>query len=183
MPKSNAPKPINWVAVRAEYEAGGVTLRQLADKLGISKKTVERRSSKEFWAQGVRKVSAEVSAEVSAKVRGNVVSQRVQNALGDLDIINSVINSCFDAIQERPDNFKTSGEAIASLDRMLKIKLEYSDEHIQKWLLDKGYVAIPIAEFAPSIEDSENQPKSAFSNILGESEDISAPASECDQQI
>ena len=183
MPKSNALKPINWVAVRAEYEAGGITLQQLANKLGVSLRTVLRRSKKELWAKGVTQVSQEVSQKVSQGVRDRVVAQRVQNALGDLDIINSVINSCFDAIQERPDNFKTSGEAIASLDRMLKIKLEYSDEHIQKWLLSKGYVAVPIAEFAPSIEDSDKQPESAFSNILGESEDISASASECDQQV
>ena len=132
---------------------------------------------------GVHKVSTEVAMRVSEKVRDDVVSQRVQNALGDLGIINSVINSCFDAIQERPDNFKTSGEAIAALDKMLKIKLEYSDEHIQKWLLSKGYVAVPIAEFAPSVEDGKSQSESTFSNILGKSEDISAPSPECDQQV
>ena len=121
VPKSNAPKPINWIAVRAEYEAGGITLQQLADKIGVSKKTVARRSSSQAWVSGVHKVSTEVAMRVSEKVRDDVVAQRVQNALGDLGIINSVINSCFDAIQERPDNFKTSGEAIAALDKMLKI--------------------------------------------------------------
>ena len=155
VPKSNAPKPINWIAVRAEYEAGGISLRQLAQKLGVSRSTLERKSSKDGWANSEGSVKAEVKAEVTARVRADVVTQRVQNALGDLGIINSVINSCFDAIQERPNNFKTSGEAIAALDRMLKIKLEYSDEHIQKWLLSKGYVAVPIAEFASSNEMGE----------------------------
>ena len=180
VPKSNAPKPINWIAVRAEYEAGGITLQQLADKLGVSLRTVLRRSKKELWAKGVTQVSQEVSQKVSQKVREQVVAQRVQNALDDLGIINSVINSCFDAIQERPDNFKTSGEAIAALDKMLKIKLEYSDEHVQKWLLSKGYVAVPIAEFAPSIEDSDKQPESSFSDILGEAKDISASTTAAD---
>lgn len=157
MQKTTKPKPINWIAVRAEYEAGGVTLQQLADKLGVSKKTVERRSSRESWRDGVRKVSANVSAAISEKVRENVVTQRVEKALSDLDIIDEVIQSTIKAIREMPDNFKTSGESIAALDRMLKIKLEYSDERIQKWLLDKGYVAVPIAEFAPQIEMGESE--------------------------
>ena len=154
--KPPKPKPINWIAVRAEYEAGGVTLQQLADRLGVSRKTVERRSSRESWRSNVRKVSQEVSEAVSEKVREKIINQRVEKALSDLDMINSVIASTYEAIQERPDNFKTSGEAIAALDRMLKTKLEYSDEHIQKWLLDRGYVAVPISEFAPSSESAES---------------------------
>ena len=102
-------------------------------------------------------MKAEVKAEISAKVRNNIVEQRVNNALNDLDIIDSVIASTYEAIKNNPDNFKTSGEAIAALDKMLKIKLEYSDERIQKWLLDKGYVAVPIAEFAPQIEMGESE--------------------------
>lgn len=166
MLKPTKPKPINWIAVRAEYEAGGVTLQQLADRLGVSRKTVERRSSKESWRDGVRKVSETVSKEVSEKVRERIVEKRVEKALTDLDIINSVIASTYDAIRERPDNFKTSDKAIASLNRMLKTKLEFSDEHIQKWLLDKGYVAVPISEFAPQSEmgesesETENKPES-----------------------
>jgi transcriptional regulator with XRE-family HTH domain len=149
------PKPINWIAVRAEYEAGGISLRQLAQKIGVSRSTIERRSSKEGWASSEGDVKAEVKAEVSLKVRNNIVEQRVNSALNDLDIIDSVIASTYQAIRENPDSFKTSGEAIAALDKMLKIKLEYSDEHIQKWLLDKGYVAVPISEFAPSIKMGE----------------------------
>ena len=41
----------NWIVVRAEYESGGVTLQQLANRLGVSSKTVERRSSKEQWVK------------------------------------------------------------------------------------------------------------------------------------
>lgn len=156
MQKSTKSKPINWIAVRAEYEAGGISLRQLAQKIGVNRSTLERRSSKEGWAKNAGAVQAEVQAEVQAKVRENIVNQRVKKALSDLDIINEVIQSTISAIRDRPDNFKTSGEAIAALDRMLKTKLEYSDEHIQKWLLDRGYVAVPIAEFAPQSESSES---------------------------
>ncbi len=157
MPKPTKPKPINWVAIRAEYEAGGVTLQQLANRLGVSLKTVARRSSKESWRDGVQRVSKEVSNEVSKKVRDNIVSKRVEKALSDLDMINNVISLTYSAIIENPDNFKTTGEAIASLDRMQKIKLEYSQERIEKWLYDRGYVAVPIPELASTIEDNDSE--------------------------
>lgn len=152
--KPPKPKPINWVAVRAEYEAGGVTLQQLADRLGVSLKTVARRSSKESWRQGVHRVSKEVSNEVSKKVRDNVIAQKVQNALSDLDMINNLLGIAYR--ESQATEFKSAEGAFASFDRLLKTKLEYSDEHIQKWLLDRGYVAVPIAEFAPPSESSES---------------------------
>lgn len=151
VPKSNAPKPINWIAVRAEYEAGGISLRQLAEKYGVSTRTLERRSSSESWRENVEMVSAKCRQQVTDKV----IAEKVQRALSDLDMINNVIASTYDAIRENPDSFKTSGEAIAALDRLLKVKLEYSDEHIQKWLLDRGYAAIPISELATQSEMGE----------------------------
>lgn len=40
-----------WINARIEYESGGVTLSQLAHKLGVSVRTVERRSSRESWCK------------------------------------------------------------------------------------------------------------------------------------
>lgn len=157
MQKTTKPKPINWIAVRAEYEAGGVTYQQLADRLGISLRTVIRRAKKESWSKGTRDIQREMSQEVSQQVKAQIVQNRVEKRLSDLEIIDAVIASTYTAIASFPDSFKTSGEAIAALDKMLKIKLEYSDERIQKWLLDKGYVAVPIAEFAPQIEMGESE--------------------------
>ena len=184
MPKPTKPKSINWVAIRAEYEAGGVTLQQLADRLGVSLKTVARRSSKESWRDGVQRVSKEVSNEVSKKVRDNIVNKRVEKALSDLDMINNVISLTYRAIVENPDNFKTTGEAIASLDRMQKIKLEYSQERIEKWLYDRGLTIVPIAEFATPSEDQESSDAAigAFSDILRTESDIPPPIAAEDQQ-
>jgi transcriptional regulator with XRE-family HTH domain len=156
VPKTIKPKPINWIAVRAEYEAGGITLQQLADKLGVSKKTVARRCSKESWVLGVHKVSTDVSTKISEKIRNEVVIKRVEKALSDLDIINEVIGITHNYIVKNPDNFKTTGEAISSLDRMQKIKFEYSKERIEKWLYENGYIAVPISEFAPQNENRES---------------------------
>jgi transcriptional regulator with XRE-family HTH domain len=156
VPKTIKPKPINWIAVRAEYEAGGISLRQLADKLGVGRRTIERRCSKESWVQHGGNMAAEVAAEVSKKIRNEIITKRVEKTLDDLDIINEVIGITHNYIVENPDNFKTTGEAIASLDRMQKIKFEYSKERIEKWLYDNGLIAVPIAELSPQNENRES---------------------------
>jgi hypothetical protein len=91
---------------------------------------------------------------VSEKVRERVVAQRVEKALSDLDMINNLIGIAYR--ESQATEFKSAEGAFASFDRLLKTKLEYSDEHIQKWFLDKGYVAVPIAEFAPPSESAES---------------------------
>ena len=150
MPKPSKSKPINWIAVRAEYEAGGISLRQLADKLGVNKRTLERRSSKEGWVDGVGKVTAEVNAKVSAEIKGKAIAERVQKKLTDLEMIDNLLGIAYR--ESQATEFKSAEGAFASFDRLLKTKLEYSDEHIQKWLLDRGYVAVPIAEIQASTE-------------------------------
>jgi transcriptional regulator with XRE-family HTH domain len=157
VPKPTKPKPINWVAIRAEYEAGGISLRQLADKLGVNRRTLERRCSKESWVNGVGNVSAEVDAKVSAEIREKAVSQRVKKKLTDIEMIDKIISGCFDAYIENPDTFKTTGENIAAIERMFKLKLEYSQERIEKWLYDRGYVAVPIPELASTDKDNDSE--------------------------
>ncbi len=40
---------VNWPQVRADYEAGGTSLRQLAAKYGVSKTVIGERKFKEHW--------------------------------------------------------------------------------------------------------------------------------------
>jgi transposase len=40
---------VNWTQVRADYEAGGTSLRQLAAKYGVSKTVIGERKFKEHW--------------------------------------------------------------------------------------------------------------------------------------
>ncbi len=40
---------VNWSAIRADYEAGGTSLRQLASKYGVSKTVIGERKFKEQW--------------------------------------------------------------------------------------------------------------------------------------
>ena len=173
VPKSNAPKPINWIAVRAEYEAGGISLRQLAQKLGVSRSTLERRSSKDGWANSQGNVKAEVKAEVTAKVRADVVSKRVEETLNILAEIDKGLWECIDGMADY--GFKSKEGAITGFDKLARLRLELSDEYIDERLFKRGMIAVPIAELLPTSKNSESEKSiNNFSDILGETENISA---------
>lgn len=48
---SEEKRVIDWAAIRAEYEDGGNTLRQLADAYGVSKTAIIERRNRERWEQ------------------------------------------------------------------------------------------------------------------------------------
>ena len=153
MPRPTKPKPINWIAVRAEYESGGISLRQLAEKKGISRSTIERRSSKEGWASGEGAVKAEVKAEITAKVRESVVTQRVQKAINILNEIDKGLWECIEGMVAC--DFKSKEGAITGFDKLVRLRLELSDEYIDERLHKRGMVSIPIAELSQSSEATE----------------------------
>ena len=179
VPKSNAPKPINWISVRAEYEAGGISLRQLARKLGVSRSTLERRSSKEKWSAVKAEVMAEVKAEVTARVRASVVSERVEKTLNILAEIDKGLWECIEGMANY--EFKSKEGAINGFDKLARLRLELSDEYIDERLFKRGMIAAPITELLPTSKNSESEKSiNNFSDILGEAKDISASTTAAD---
>ena len=46
-----------WKRIKAEYAAGGISLRELSDKYGVSFSTIQKRSMEEKWGN-LRKKSS-----------------------------------------------------------------------------------------------------------------------------
>lgn len=60
---------LNWDAIRKEYETTGATLRELAERYGVSLGTVKSRCSREKWAkQPATKVASATAIEVAERV-------------------------------------------------------------------------------------------------------------------
>ena len=68
-------RPPNWIKIKAEYLKGGVSYRQLAEKHGVSARTIERRASSESWAAACREVVGSVSAELPARIAGEILDE------------------------------------------------------------------------------------------------------------
>ena len=79
-------KRIDWNAIRAEYIGGGTSFRELAQKYGISKDSVARKSKAEGWHKD-RKKACDTSATksiqkvASSAAENAVIAARIQKAL------------------------------------------------------------------------------------------------------
>jgi len=149
----NSNKTIDWVLQFARYETERISKQELADELGVSISTVKRH------LQGAKKATKElnqkVNQKVSQQIKNQLINDKAKQILSDLEMIDSVIRICFDAWKGL--EFKTAEGAIAALDKMLRLKLEYSDEHIQEWLFRRGYIAIHIPELEQFAKDGEKR--------------------------
>ena len=154
MPKPNK-KPINWVDVRAEYEAGGISLRELAAKTGVSESTLFRRSTKGSWVANASKIDSKVTAVLTAKSHEKIIEKRVEQALSDLEKTEKFIKHCFDKIDNY--DFRSAEGLFSSFDKMMRLKLEFSDERIHEYCLKKGYVLTPIAELETSGQGNQSK--------------------------
>lgn len=68
-----AKKRINWGKIRAEYIAGGVSLRALAQKHGISKDMIARKAREQSWEKDCATVCDTVATTMIQKTADAIV--------------------------------------------------------------------------------------------------------------
>jgi hypothetical protein len=68
----------NWTAIKAEYLKGGTSYRKLADKYGISSRTIERRAKSESWVSDCRQVVGRVSAELPHRIAQELLTDATE---------------------------------------------------------------------------------------------------------
>lgn len=64
-------KDVNWAEIKSEYLTTEISLERIADKYGISRSTIKRRSSKEGWPEEKKARKAEFVDEVVRNVVEN----------------------------------------------------------------------------------------------------------------
>lgn len=70
---------IDWAAIRAEYIAGGASLAALAEKYGVAKSAVSRRSSREKWVEKKEKQSAKKEKQLIERLTDRDVRDKVKS--------------------------------------------------------------------------------------------------------
>lgn len=69
-------KSVDWVAVKAQYEAGVRALRDIGEEFGVSAQAILKRAKKEDWT---RDLSARIKAKTEAKVNKAMVNALVNS--------------------------------------------------------------------------------------------------------
>jgi transposase-like protein len=65
----------NWVKIKAEYLKGGIGYRQLAEKYGVPKGTLERRAAKESWPAQRGQIADDVRTELPAVIAAEILDE------------------------------------------------------------------------------------------------------------
>ena len=112
-------KGVNWRKIKAEYIAGGISQRKLADKYGISIATVERRAKKEKWTTLRRKAEGKSIEKVTEKTAEIVAD----NATLCEQIKTKLLLRLKDMVDNFPDtNAVEMRERIGNTDYIYKMK-------------------------------------------------------------
>lgn len=68
---------MNWRKIKAEYIAGGISQRAIAEKYGVSQATVERRAKKEKWTTERKAAEGRTIEKVSEKTAETIADNAV----------------------------------------------------------------------------------------------------------
>lgn len=77
---------VNWRKIKAEYIKGGISQRAIAEKYGVSQRTIERRAQREKWTEKRRDADGKAVEKVAEKTAeaiadNAVMLERAKNAL------------------------------------------------------------------------------------------------------
>jgi hypothetical protein len=72
---------VDWERIRAEYIAGGASIRNLADKYGISKDAVGRRAKAEKWKETRDKTATKVRQRTNERIVAQKADEAANNAV------------------------------------------------------------------------------------------------------
>jgi len=91
-----------WTKIRAEWLKGGKTYKALAEKYGLSERTIRTRASKEGWKNQKRQIADKVETET----RERVVRARVnhlERLIAANDLLLEGLEKMAALIQEQPE--------------------------------------------------------------------------------
>ena len=78
---------MDWKRIKAEYIAGGTSLRKLAEKYGVSFSTIQKKSMEEKWSE-LRKKSRRKEEE---KIIDSVSSKEAKKAVDIIDVADKLL--------------------------------------------------------------------------------------------
>jgi tRNA G10 N-methylase Trm11 len=114
--------PVSWQKIKSEYVAGEASLRELAEKYGVSFSTIQKKSMEEKW-RDLRKKKRRLTEE---KVINAVSSKEATKAVNIIDIADKLLDKIGEIAQfvSDPDSIKKLTSAIKDLKDVKGLKTE-----------------------------------------------------------
>lgn len=97
---------VDWNTIKAEYIAGGGSMRKLANKYGVPFPTLRDRAKRESWTSGRNKVREEVVKETAQKTASAVAN----NAIIAEEIRGMLLQKLKKEVESLPDDIGSQSE-------------------------------------------------------------------------
>ena len=116
---------MDWKRIKAEYIAGGISLRELSEKHGVSFSTIQKKSMEEKWGE-LRKKSRIKSEE---KIIDAVISKEVKKATNIVAVADKLLGKISDMLDSdvsayNTQNIKNLTSALKDLKEIKGMKSE-----------------------------------------------------------
>lgn len=98
--KGRKKKPADWTAIRAEYIAGEMSLAQLAEKYGVTKSAIQKKSAAGRWSDKRRQKSDEKSDKIAERLTEYSAKQKVKDISKACNAASALIDKIIEATDE-----------------------------------------------------------------------------------
>lgn len=110
---------MSWQKIKAEYAAGGISLRKLSEKYGVSFSTIQKKSMEEKWGD-LRKKSRRKTEE---KIIDTVSSMEADKATNIIDVADKLLGKIYDMLDaDLPYNTQNIKNLTSALKDLKEIK-------------------------------------------------------------
>ena len=107
---------MDWRKIKADYIAGGTSLRKLAEKYGVSFSTIQKKSMEEKWGE-LRKKNRR---KVEEKIIDSVSSKEAQKAVNIIDVADKLLDKISEFVEAIPLESMASTQSLKHLTSALK---------------------------------------------------------------
>lgn len=107
-----------WKRIKAEYAAGGISLRELSDKYGVSFSTIQKRSMEEKWGN-LRKKSRRRAEE---KLVDSLAEKEAKRAIDIVDVADKLLGKISELLEEGVYNTQNIKNLTSALKDLKEIK-------------------------------------------------------------
>lgn len=107
-----------WKRIKAEYAAGGISLRELSDKYGVSFSTIQKRSMEEKWGN-LRKKSRRRAEE---KLVDSLAEKEAKRAIDIVDVADKLLGKISEILEEGVYNTQNIKNLTSALKDLKEIK-------------------------------------------------------------
>jgi uncharacterized protein YjcR len=107
-----------WKRIKAEYAAGGISLRELSDKYGVSFSTIQKRSMEEKWGN-LRKKSRRRAEE---KLVDSLAEKEAKRGIDIVDVADKLLGKISEMLEEGVYNTQNIKNLTSALKDLKEIK-------------------------------------------------------------